>query len=376
MEEHNKNIVSLVLHGCKLAKEVELNLGDHQRNELANRCDEIAMIFSQAKEWLRRGTTTTSDDQDHYNNNMLVTQQNSTSIGHSSGSLLQELLIRTSSATTSIDHDNKSMSDIVMRGFGHPQHENRNNISNNMVRNVEILGSSSSAVYSQRPRKRKDDKEIRIVNMAAPQIGNTEIPPEDNYTWRKYGQKEIMGSKYPRSYYRCTHQKLYQCPAKKQVQRMDDDPLMFEVMYRGSHTCHMSATAPTSILPLVPMSQTQSILINNNNDQQLQPLITSINTTTTTTATSTFPEVPLGRSWLSMECSGGGGGGGGGGSSSSGGGSGSIVHDHFHPVLDLADVMFGSSSSSSMDFLFPTTSMEEDHNNKLLQPDDSENHKN
>ncbi|KAF4362869.1 hypothetical protein G4B88_014206 [Cannabis sativa] len=211
MEEHNKNIVSLVLHGCKLAKEVELNLGDHQRNELANHCDEIAMIFSQAKEWLRRGTTTTtttSDDQDHYNNNI----------------------------------------------------------------NVEILGSSSSsAIYSQRPRKRKDDKEIRIVKMAAPQIGNTEIPPEDNYTWRKYGQKEIMGSKYPR----CTHQKLYQCPAKKQVQRMDDDPLMFEVMYR-----------------------------------------------------------------------------------------------------DLADVMFGSSSSNSMDFLFPTTSIEEDHNNKLLQPDDSENHKN
>lgn len=45
---------------------------------------------------------------------------------------------------------------------------------------------------------RKDDGETRIVKMAAPQIGNTEIPPEDGYTWRKYGQKEIMGSRFPR----------------------------------------------------------------------------------------------------------------------------------------------------------------------------------
>lgn len=32
----------------------------------------------------------------------------------------------------------------------------------------------------------------------APQFGNTEIPPEDGFTWRKYGQKEIYGSIYPR----------------------------------------------------------------------------------------------------------------------------------------------------------------------------------
>ncbi|MCI72290.1 WRKY transcription factor 55-like, partial [Trifolium medium] len=31
----------------------------------------------------------------------------------------------------------------------------------------------------------------------APQIGNTEMPPEDGFTWRKYGQKEILGRKYP-----------------------------------------------------------------------------------------------------------------------------------------------------------------------------------
>ncbi|KAL2897971.1 WRKY transcription factor 55 [Bienertia sinuspersici] len=53
-----------------------------------------------------------------------------------------------------------------------------------------------------------------------------------------------------RSYYRCTHQKLYNCPAKKQVQRLDEDPNTFEILYRGTHTCHMSNTAPLVPLPL------------------------------------------------------------------------------------------------------------------------------
>lgn len=48
-----------------------------------------------------------------------------------------------------------------------------------------------------------------------------------------------------RSYYRCTHQKLYKCQAKKQVQRLDNDPTTLEILYRGEHTCHMSSTAPS-----------------------------------------------------------------------------------------------------------------------------------
>lgn len=38
------------------------------------------------------------------------------------------------------------------------------------------------------------------MRVAAPRIGNTEIPPDDGYTWRKYGQKDILGSKFPRYY--------------------------------------------------------------------------------------------------------------------------------------------------------------------------------
>ena len=38
----------------------------------------------------------------------------------------------------------------------------------------------------------------RRVRVAAPTVGNTDIPPEDNFTWRKYGQKEILNARFPR----------------------------------------------------------------------------------------------------------------------------------------------------------------------------------
>ncbi|URD96429.1 WRKY transcription factor [Musa troglodytarum] len=41
----------------------------------------------------------------------------------------------------------------------------------------------------------------------------------DGYNWRKYGQKVMKGSNYPRSYYKCTHPK---CPVKKKVERSVD----------------------------------------------------------------------------------------------------------------------------------------------------------
>lgn len=64
-----------------------------------------------------------------------------------------------------------------------------------------------------------------------------EVPPNDGYMWRKYGQKEILNAKYPREYYRCTYRNTHGCCATKQVQRCSDDPSIFEITYLGKHTC-------------------------------------------------------------------------------------------------------------------------------------------
>ncbi|KAK9069635.1 hypothetical protein SSX86_011539 [Deinandra increscens subsp. villosa] len=64
-----------------------------------------------------------------------------------------------------------------------------------------------------------------------------EVPPNDGYMWRKYGQKEILNAKYPREYYRCTYRNTHGCCATKQVQRSSEDPSIFDITYLGKHTC-------------------------------------------------------------------------------------------------------------------------------------------
>ncbi|XP_039051902.1 WRKY transcription factor 22-like isoform X2 [Hibiscus syriacus] len=56
----------------------------------------------------------------------------------------------------------------------------------------------------------------------------------DRWAWRKYGQKPIKGSPYPRSYYRCSS--LKGCLARKQVERSCSDPGVFIITYTAEHS--------------------------------------------------------------------------------------------------------------------------------------------
>lgn len=54
---------------------------------------------------------------------------------------------------------------------------------------------------------------------------------EDGYNWRKYGQKHVKGSEFPRSYYKCTHPN---CEVKKLLERSHDGRIT-EILYKGKH---------------------------------------------------------------------------------------------------------------------------------------------
>ncbi|KAJ1289325.1 hypothetical protein BS78_02G155600 [Paspalum vaginatum] len=104
-----------------------------------------------------------------------------------------------------------------------------------------LLSDASDAPFkTTKKRKTMGNKRHQVRVSSA---GGGDNPVDDGHSWRKYGQKEILGAKHPRGYYRCTHRHSQGCAATKQVQRTDDDPTLFDVVYLGEHTCAQRAAA-------------------------------------------------------------------------------------------------------------------------------------
>ncbi|KAK9139163.1 hypothetical protein Scep_008844 [Stephania cephalantha] len=89
-----------------------------------------------------------------------------------------------------------------------------------------------------KPKKKnqKKQREARIAFMTKSEVDHL----EDGYRWRKYGQKAVKNSPYPRSYYRCTNAT---CGVKKRVERSCTDPSVVVTTYEGQHT-HPSPMMP------------------------------------------------------------------------------------------------------------------------------------
>ncbi|EPS68080.1 hypothetical protein M569_06699 [Genlisea aurea] len=103
------------------------------------------------------------------------------------------------------------------------------------------LPSRSSHGSTRKSRKRKSVvKNVCLVD--------AENLSSDVWCWRKYGQKPIKGSPFPRGYYRCSSSKL--CMARKQVERDKSNPEMFVVTYTGEHNhpapAHRNSLAGTT----------------------------------------------------------------------------------------------------------------------------------
>ncbi|KAK4768230.1 hypothetical protein SAY87_003371 [Trapa incisa] len=77
-------------------------------------------------------------------------------------------------------------------------------------------------------KSKEKQREPRIAFMTKSDVDHL----EDGYRWRKYGQKAVKNSPFPRSYYRCTYAS---CNVKKRVERSYTDPTLVMTTYEGQH---------------------------------------------------------------------------------------------------------------------------------------------
>ncbi|CAL0309208.1 unnamed protein product [Lupinus luteus] len=114
-------------------------------------------------------------------------------------------------------------------------------VSGNMINATKDFLVDNTKVQISSPRnpglKRRKNQAKRVVCIPAPAAANSrqtgEVVPSDLWAWRKYGQKPIKGSPYPRGYYRCSSSKV--CSARKQVERSRTDPNMLVITYTSEH---------------------------------------------------------------------------------------------------------------------------------------------
>ncbi|KAK9151218.1 hypothetical protein Syun_009527 [Stephania yunnanensis] len=135
-----------------------------------------------------------------------------------------------------------------------------------MINTTNSSIDSGAAVQISSPRnhsiKRRKSQAKKVVCIPAPAAANSrpsgEVVPSDLWAWRKYGQKPIKGSPYPRGYYRCSSSKG--CSARKQVERSRTDPNMLVITYTSEH----NHPWPTQRNALAGSTRTQPLKSNNN----------------------------------------------------------------------------------------------------------------
>lgn len=144
-----------------------------------------------------------------------------------------------------------------------------------------------------KPKKKnqKRQREPRFAFMTKSEVDHL----DDGYRWRKYGQKAVKNSPFPRSYYRCTSAG---CGVKKRVERSSDDPSIVVTTYEGQHKHPYPITPRGSIgINMDPSSSFgRSFVVPQpqylHQQQQLQPYIynssPSLNITSITSSGSSF----------------------------------------------------------------------------------------
>ncbi|RCV35203.1 hypothetical protein SEVIR_7G233300v4 [Setaria viridis] len=167
-----------------------------------------------------------------------------------------------------------------------------------------VVGMQMSSPRAAGGIKRRKNQARKVVCIPAPTAAGGrptgEVVPSDLWAWRKYGQKPIKGSPYPRGYYRCSSSKG--CSARKQVERSRNDPNMLVITYTSEHN-HPWPTQRNALAGSTRnhhgknSSGSSSGSKSSQNEKQQQPNVkeepkdpaTTTTTSTITTTTSTSP---------------------------------------------------------------------------------------
>ncbi|KAK4767997.1 hypothetical protein SAY87_003138 [Trapa incisa] len=102
-----------------------------------------------------------------------------------------------------------------------------------MLDNTAARANQSSPLDEEEDQKGDEDSTLEVG-----------FPSEEGYNWRKYGQKQVKGSEYLRSYYKCTHPN---CQVKKKVEQSHDGHIT-DIIYKGEHNHPMPPTSCQGIM--------------------------------------------------------------------------------------------------------------------------------
>ncbi|KAI3517688.1 hypothetical protein L1887_16905 [Cichorium endivia] len=114
-----------------------------------------------------------------------------------------------------------------------------------------VLDGCDSFSNETPSKKRKNQQKKIVVELSQEELCS------DMWAWRKYGQKPIKGSPFPRNYYKCSTTKA--CGARKQVEQSHMDPTVFIVSYTGEHI----HPRPTHRSPLAGSTRSNKITMAN-----------------------------------------------------------------------------------------------------------------
>ncbi|PPS09265.1 hypothetical protein GOBAR_AA11395 [Gossypium barbadense] len=139
----------------------------------------------------------------------------------------------------------------VLNNPATPNSSSISSSSNELAANDEQTKAGDDEDKTKKPLKPKKknpkrQREPRFAFMTKSDIDHL----DDGYRWRKYGQKAVKNSPYPRSYYRCT---MAGCGVKKRVERSSDDPTIVVTTYEGQHT-HPCPIMPRGAIGIAPDS--------------------------------------------------------------------------------------------------------------------------